>query len=70
MRLVLEYFDPAIQSEIEVMLKFVQTDESVYVHTPTAHPSKRLVVTQPQLLKWMRSLSQEVPKLVQNSGVS
>lgn len=54
MREVLDYFDPAIQSEIEVMLKFVQTDESVYVHTPTAHPSKRLVVTQPQLLKWMR----------------
>jgi hypothetical protein len=41
MRAVLEYFEPAIQSEIEVMLKFVQTDESVYVHAPEAHPSKR-----------------------------
>jgi hypothetical protein len=54
MREVLEYFDPAIQSEIEVMLKFVQTDESVYVHAPEAHPSKRLLLTESQLLKWMR----------------
>lgn len=54
MRQVLEYFDPAIQSEIELMLKFVQTDESVYVHAPEAHPSKRLLLTESQLLKWMR----------------
>ena len=54
MREVLQFFEPAIQSEIEVMLKFVQTDESVYVNTPEAHPSKRLILTETQLLKWMR----------------
>jgi hypothetical protein len=54
MQQVLDYFDPAIQSEIEVMLKFVETDESVYVHAPEAHPSKRLLLTESQLLKWMR----------------
>jgi hypothetical protein len=44
MRLVLEYFDPAIQSEIKMMLKFVQTDESLYsmyVNALEALPSKR-----------------------------
>jgi hypothetical protein len=51
MRAVIEYFEPAIQSEIEVMLKFVQTDESVYVHAPEAHPSKCLILTESQLLK-------------------
>jgi hypothetical protein len=54
MRAVLEYFEPAIQSEIEVILKFVQTDESVYVHVPEAHPSKRLILRGSQLLRWMR----------------
>lgn len=54
MRDVLQFFEPAIQSEIELMLKFVQTDESVYVSTPEAHPSKRLILTEIQLLKWMR----------------
>ncbi|NBX17202.1 MAG: hypothetical protein EBR09_07545 [Proteobacteria bacterium] len=54
MREVLQFFEPAIQSEIEVMLKFVETDESVYVSTPEAHPSKRLILTETQLLKWMR----------------
>jgi len=56
MREVLQFFEPAIQSEIEVMLKFVQTDESVYVNTPEAHPSKRLILTETQLLKWMRDI--------------
>ena len=51
MRAVLEYFEPAIQSEIEVMLEFVQTDKSVYVHAPEAHPSKCLILTESQLLK-------------------
>jgi hypothetical protein len=58
MRAVLEYFEqyfePAIQAEIEVILKFVQTDESVYVHAPEAHPSKRLILSGSQLLRWMR----------------
>ena len=54
MRAVLEYFEPAIQSEIEVMLKFVQTDESVYVHAPEAHPSKCLILTESQVITWMR----------------
>jgi len=58
MREVLQFFEPAIQSEIEVMLKFVQTDESVYVNTPEAHPSKRLILTETQLLKWMRETVQ------------
>ena len=53
MRAVLEYFEPGIQSEIEVMLKFVQTDESVYVHAPEAQ-SKRLILSGSQLLRWMQ----------------
>ena len=58
MQMVLDYFDPAIQSEIEMMLKFVQTDESVYVHAPEAHPSKRMLLTESQMLKWMRQTVQ------------
>jgi hypothetical protein len=54
MRTVLEYFEPAIQSEIEVMLKFVQTDKSVYVHAQEAHPSNHLILSGSQLLRWMR----------------
>jgi len=56
MREVLQFFDPAVQSEIEVMLKFVQTDESVYVTSPEEHPSKRLILTETQMLKWMREI--------------
>jgi hypothetical protein len=53
MNAVLEYFEHAIQSEIEVMLKLVQTDESVYVHAPEAHPSNRLILSGSHLLRWM-----------------
>ena len=58
MQKILKYFAPAVQSEIEVMLKFIQTDDSVYVQTPLPHPSKQLIVGQDQLLVLMRKILQ------------
>jgi hypothetical protein len=54
LRQVLDYFDPAIQSEIEMMLKFVRTDQNVYLNEPQTHPTKCLFLTASQLLMCMR----------------
>lgn len=54
MQKILKYFAPAVQSEIEVMLKFIQTDDSVYVQTPLPHPSKQLILQTTQLLTLVR----------------
>ena len=58
MRTVLQYFAPAVQSEIEVMLKFVETDQSVFAMTPLPHPSKAFVVQETYLSQCMRILVQ------------
>lgn len=53
---VLSFFDPAVQSEIEVMLKFVHTDDSVYAATPQAHASSRVLLTRKCMLRWMHEI--------------
>ena len=53
---VLAFFDPAVQSEIEVMLKFVHTDDSVYAATPQAHASSRVLLTRKCMLRWMHEI--------------
>lgn len=51
---VLEYFDPAIQSELEAMLRHVRTDDSVYIQHASLNTSSMSGVTQRGLLECMR----------------
>jgi hypothetical protein len=53
---VLNYFDAAVQGEIQEMLKYVETDKSVYVMNPNPHPTKALQVLTSQMCRWMRKV--------------
>ena len=61
----LKFFPIAVQSEILYMFKFVETDDSVYVHTPALHESKLVLVPQDLLRRWIRE-SLEVANSVQS----
>jgi hypothetical protein len=50
----LKFFPIAVQSEILYMLKFVECDDSVYVHSPAIHEAKLVVVPQNLLRRWIR----------------
>jgi hypothetical protein len=50
----LKYFPLAVQSEILYMLKFVECDDSVYVHTPAIHETKLMIAPQNLMHQWIR----------------
>jgi hypothetical protein len=50
----LKYFPIAVQSEILYMLKFVEGDDSVYVHAPAIHETKLMLVPQDLMRQWIR----------------
>jgi hypothetical protein len=52
----LKFFPIAVQSEILYMLKFVETDDSVYVHSPAIHETKLMIVPQNLMRKWIREI--------------
>lgn len=50
----LEYFPISVQSEILFLFKFIESDDSVYVHTPAIHATKRVLLSQSLMRKWVR----------------
>jgi hypothetical protein len=60
----LKYFPLAVQSEILYMLKFVECDDTVYVHSPAIHETKLMLVPQNLLRQWVRE-TLEVARRVQ-----
>ena len=50
----LKFFPIAVQSEILYMLKFVECDDSVYVHSPAIHEAKLVLVPQNLMRQWIR----------------
>jgi hypothetical protein len=50
----LKYFPIAVQSEILYMLKFVERDDSVYVHSPAIHEQKLMLVSQNVMRQWIK----------------
>jgi hypothetical protein len=50
----LKYFPQAVQSEILYLLKFVERDDSVYVHAPAVHDTKKIMLPQNQMRQWIR----------------
>jgi hypothetical protein len=50
----LKHFPIAVQSEILYMLKFVERDDSVYVHSPAIHEQKFILVSQNLMWKWIQ----------------
>jgi hypothetical protein len=52
----LQYFPIAVQSEILYMLKFVERDDSVYVHSPAIHEHKLMLINSNLMLKWIQQI--------------
>jgi hypothetical protein len=50
----LKFFPLAVQSEILYMLKFVERDDSVYVHSPAIHETKLVLVSNDLMRRWIR----------------
>jgi hypothetical protein len=50
----LKFFQIEVQSEILYMLKFVESDDSVYVHSPAIHETKLMIVPQNLIRQWIR----------------
>lgn len=63
----LKYFPVAVQSEILYMLKFVERDDSVFVHAPAIPDSKKVMLPQSQMRQWIRE-TLEVNARVQTLG--
>jgi hypothetical protein len=53
---VLKYFPIAVQSEIHYLLKFVERDDSVWVHTPTIHDTQKIIMQQNKMRQWIRKI--------------
>jgi hypothetical protein len=53
---VLKYFPIAVQSEIHYLLKFVERDDSVWVHTPTIHDTQKIIMPQNKMRQWIRKI--------------
>ena len=53
---VLKYFPIAVQSEIHYLLKFVERDDSVWVHTPTIHDTQKIIMPQNKMRQWIRQI--------------
>ena len=52
----LQYFPIAVQSEILYMLKFVERDDSVYVHSPAIHEHKLMLISSNLMLRWIQHI--------------
>jgi hypothetical protein len=53
---VLKFFPIAVQSEIHYLLKFVERDDSVWVHTPTIHDTQKIIMPQNKMRQWIRKI--------------